>query len=276
MSKAKQLDELRETLESGIITQEEYETRKKEIEEEPEIEERPEEENIENPEEKMEGENKKGDKILIALILGLVLIFIIFFSLRVFTKQQPTTIEEMHILNLKGKLKPDQGYVYNDAYSFIKFDDFWYMQLQSPKGTMLYNMALRYGPRDLEDIRIIGKLNTELFNNATNYYVTFNPLGNEFTHVRLARFDYDTQMIKVFQKMPISACDRNVTNITTVCAEVPIITCENTDDIVVYFNESDRLSVEYKDNCIMINGNGFELVKGVDRVLLNLYGIMEQ
>lgn len=273
MSKAKQLDGLRETLESGIITKEEYETRKKEIEEEPEIEERPEEENIENLEEKMEGKNKKGDKILIALILGLVLIFAIFFSLKIYTKPQPTTIEEMHILNLKGKLKPDLGYVYNDAYSFIKFEDLWYMQLKSPKGTRLYNLALRYGPKDLEDIKIKGRLNTELFNDAVDYYVTFNPIGDDFSHTALAVGDFNQHMVNVFFKTPIAACDRNE---TVSCSIRPIITCENTDEVVLYVKEANETNVYYDDNCIVVEGNGFGLVKGVDRVLLNLYGIMEQ
>jgi len=74
----------------------------------------------------------------------------------------------------------------------------------------------------------------------------------------------------------VSACDRNATNITTACNDIPIITCDNTNDIVVYYKESDELNVEYRDNCIIISGKEFDLVKGVDRVLFNLYGIMEQ
>jgi hypothetical protein len=58
--------------------------------------------------------------------------------------------------------------------------------------------------------------------------------------------------------------------------DIPIITCENTDDIVVYFKESNELGVEYRNNCIIISGSGLDIVKGVDRVLYNLYGVMEQ
>ena len=128
----------------------------------------------------------------------------------------------------------------------------------------------------MEDIKIKGSLDVNKFNNASQYYATFNPLGNDFTHVRLARLDYDLMMTRIFQKTPISACDRNASNKTTACVGVPIVTCENTDDIVVYYKEADELSVEYRDNCIIISGSGFDLVKGVDRVLYNLYGIMEQ
>ena len=74
---------------------------------------------------------KKSDKVLIFMILILVLILIIFFSLRVFTKQQPQTIEDLHQLNLNGKLKPEQGYLYKDIYSFVKMSSFAASQLSS-------------------------------------------------------------------------------------------------------------------------------------------------
>ena len=270
MSKEKKLTELRESLESGIINKEEFEEQKEKIKEEPEtkeVKENSEKEKIN------QRESKKTDKILIISILGLVLLFLIFFSLRILTKPQPQTIEDLHLLNLKGKLKPEQGYLYNDVYSFVKLDDFWYMQMQSPKGTRLYNVALRYGPKDLEDIKIRGRLNTKLFDNATDYYVTFNPQGNDFSHVALAVGDFNQHMTNVFFKLPIAACDRNK---TYVCEARPIITCENTDKIVLYVKEANETNVYYDDNCIVVEGNGFDLVKGVDRILLNLYGIMEQ
>ena len=265
----KRLKELEESFESGSISEDEYEKKKKEIESMPE-------KMREKTEEIDERETKlKSDKMLIIGVALILLVFFAFFGLRYFTQEErPQTIEELHELNLKGKLNPEQGYLYNGIHSFVKVDDVWYTQLKSHTGRTLYDFNFRYAPRELEDISIKGNLDTKKFNNATQYYATFNPLGSDFTYVRLARLDYATQMIKVFQKTPISACDRNVTNETTACVGIPIITCENTEDIVVYFNESDELSVEYKGNCIVINGRGFDLVKGVDRVLYNLYGIM--
>jgi len=60
------------------------------------------------------------------------------------------------------------------------------------------NFNFRYSPRELEYIKIKGNLDIDKFNNATQYYVTFNPLGSEFTHIRLARLDYDFMMLRVF------------------------------------------------------------------------------
>ena len=56
----------------------------------------------------------------------------------------------------------------------------------------------------------------------------------------------------------------------------PIVTCEDKGKFVLYVKESERLRVYYDGNCIVVEGKGFDLVKGVDRVLYNLYGMMEQ
>ena len=209
--------------------------------------------------------------------IAVVMVFAVIFGMRFVNQEElPETIDELHQLNLKGKLKPEQGYLYNGVHSFVKIDDVWYAQLMSPSGNTLYNFNFRYSPRELEDIKIKGNLDIGKFNDAKQYYVTFNPVGEEFVHIRLGRLDYDMMMVTVFQKTPISACDRNASNATTACLGVPIITCDNTDDLVVYYKESDELSVEYEDNCIIISGSGFDFIKGVDRVLYNLYKIMDQ
>ena len=184
----------------------------------------------------------------------------------------PQTIDDLHALNLKGKLKDDQGYLYKGVYSFVKFDDLWYTQMVSPKGTRFYNIQFRYGPKDVEQIRIKGALSTDLFNNATDYYVTFNPTDGNFSSIALAVSDFNQQMTKVFFKQPIAACDRNE---TTACIGRPIITCDNTDKMVLYVKDSNNSGVYYNNNCITIEGNGFELVKGVDRVLYDFYEIIK-
>jgi len=260
------LKKLQEIYERGLITTEEYEKKKKEIDEMPE-------EKMEEAKEEAKEVKLKSDRTIIIGAIVIVLLFASIFAAKFFNQERPETIDEMHELNFKGKLKKDQGYLYNDVYSFVKFDELWYAQLVSPKGTRLYNIQFRYGPREVENINIGGSLNTELLNNATEYYVTFTPHeGNNFSGTVLAVNDFNQQMINIFFKKPIAACDRNE---TSVCANRPIITCDNTDDLVLYLKESDKLEVYFDDNCIVIEGNGFDLVKGVDRVLYDFYGIIK-
>ena len=258
------LKELDKSLEDGIISKKEYEKNKKEIEEMPE-------EKIEEKEE-VKGVKLKSDRILIVGVIIIVLLFGIVFGLRYFTQEQPETIDDLHELNLKGKLKEEQGYLYKNVYSFVKFDNLWYTQFKSPKGTRLYDIQFRYGPREVEDINIKGSLNTELLNRATEYYVTFNPTGNDFSHVALAVADFNQHMINIFFKKPVAACDKNE---TYNCADRPIITCENTDKLVLYVKEANSSRVYFDDNCIVVEGSGFNLIKGVDRILYDFYDIIE-
>ena len=260
------LKKLREIYERGLITTEEYEKKKREIEDMPE-------EKMEEAKEDAKEVKLKSDRTIIIGAIVIVLLFAsIIFAAKFLNQERPETIDEMHELNFKGKLKKDEGYLYDGIYSFVKFDGLWYAQLVSPKGTRLYNIQFRYGPRDVEKIKIDGSLDTNLINNATEYYVTFNPTGQNFSSVALAIGDFNTHMTNIFFKQPIAACDKNE---TLACANRPIITCDNTDKLVLYVKEANNSGVYFDDNCIVVEGNGFDLVKGVDRVLYDLYEIIE-
>ena len=217
-------------------------------------------------------QKKSSEKALVISVAAIVLLLAALFAFNYIHKpQQPLTLEDMHALNLNGKLNPNQGYVYKNVYSFVTQGQEWFTQLSSPKGTKIYDLALRYSPRDLKNITIEGNLNTGFFDNQSEYYVTFNPKGSQFSYIGLAVADFNTHMSKVFEKTPIGACDRNE---TFACQNRPIVTCENSTKLVIYIRESDRLRAYYKDNCIVIEGSGLDIVKGVDRVLYNLYRIM--
>lgn len=275
----KKLDILRAGLDSGVINKEEYEKSKEKIEIKEKLEIKEFDKKIEeiNKHEVIEGieeEPKRSSEKILLISIGIIsLLFISILAYSIFNKSQPKTLEELHVMNLKGKLKPEQGYVYKGAYSFINFDNLWYTELKSPKGARIYSLALRYSPRDLKDIAIEGSLNTKLFNEKNEFFVTFNPTGKDFSYVALAVADFNTHMSKVFEKNPIAACDRNETD---PCKAIPIVTCEDADKLVLYIKEANRFRAYYNDNCIVVEGNGLDLVKGVDRVLYNLYNIMEQ
>ena len=266
----KKLDVLEGSFESGVIDKEEYNKWKDKLE--PNVKEFDKKiEEANKPQE--DGQKISSEKSLIISIVVIALLFISILAYSIINKPQPKTLEDLHVLNLKGKLKPEQGYVYKGVYSFVTLDNLWYTQLNSPKGTKIYDLALRYSPKDLKDIVIEGNLDAEIFNNQSEFFVTFNPTGKEFSYIGLAVADFDAHMSKVFEKKPIAACDRNETE---PCKNRPIITCEEQDKLVHYIKESDRFRTYYNNNCIVVEGNGFDLVKGVDRVLYNLYNIMEQ
>ena len=265
--KEEKLRLLKESLEKGAVTKEEYDKGVEELQ-------KGKEEVKSHKSDAAETSPEGSDKTLVFAIIALVVLFTALFLFLHFRKEQPKTIEEMHLANLKNKLNPEQGYLYKGLYSFINLEGFWFTQISSKSGKTLYDLSMRYSPRELEDIRVGGWLNGTLFNEKKEYYVAFNPTGNDFAHVALAVGDFNTHMVNAFLKMPVAACDRNE---TAPCSTRPIVTCENTkDEIVLYVKESDAFKVSYDNNCILIEGNDFDLVKGVDRVLYNFYEMMGQ
>ena len=271
MDPRKKLDILKGSHESGIIDKDEYERLKQKLEPDvKEFDKKIEELNKDSASEELK---KSSEKVLIISILVIILLFVSVFTYSILNKPQPKTLEELHVLNLKGKLKPEQGYIYKGVYSFITVDSLWYTQLNSPQGTKIYSLALRYSPKDLKEIAIEGNINSEFFNNQGKFYNTFNPNGKELSYVSLAVADFSTHMAKVFEKEPIAACDRNETE---PCKTRPIVTCDDKDKLVLYIKESERFRVYYNNNCIVVEGKGLDLVKGVDRILYNLYNIMGQ
>ena len=164
-----------------------------------------------------------SDWILIAAIVVIALILVSLFILKNFQKEPPKTIDDLHALNLKGKLNPDQGYLYG-GYSFVYANGLWYTQVQNKAGTSLFGIPLHYGPNDLRDVQIGGYLNSTLFDSINQIYITFDPLGSNLNYVALAIGEFDQSMIKAFNKMPIASCDKNE---TTACSDRPIITCRS-------------------------------------------------
>src|SRR3989338_5286865 len=97
----KKLELLEKSKQSNLITDDEYNHEKVKIEKEiAEFEKR------QNPNENpSDGEPKKSDKSLIYGIVFILILFAAIFSYVYFFKEEPKTIEELHVLNLQGRLK---------------------------------------------------------------------------------------------------------------------------------------------------------------------------
>lgn len=213
-----------------------------------------------------------GDKVFIAAVVFILLLIGVMFSVRYFIKPVPQTLDELNEENIEGNLEPEEGYLYNRVYSFVKTGGLWFFQLKSPSGEAEYNIPLHFGPRELEDIVPEGGTGP-LFTNTTDIYVTFNPLDPDLQYTALAVSELDQNIITSFGKKPIAACDRNETE---ACFDRPIVTCDNinaTPVIYIRYNETTRLILQ--DDCIVIQGKGIEQVRLVDRLLLQWYGVME-
>jgi len=269
----KKLKALEKSLEEGVITREEFDAQKKELADHGGSEEIPSEKQAapESP----EAPKKGSEKILLWSIFALVAVVAAFIVVFLFFKnvavERPQTIEDLHALNLQGKLDPEEGYVYNQ-FSFVELDGLWYTLIQNPTGTEQYSIPLHYGPRELEGIQAAGRLDDPLFNEEIEYFITFDPEGENLQYVALAVSEFDQNIIKVLGKLPVAACSENK---TLPCQTRPIMMCDNTDRPVVYFKQKSPAQVIYDSNCIVVQGNGTDLVRATDRLLYGFYGIMQ-
>ncbi len=229
-------------------------------------------EEIKETEIEPESEKKNSDKALMVAIAAIIIAIVIIFGFRFFQAEEaPKTIEDLHSLNLRGKLNPEEGYIYG-GYSFVYANGLWYTQVQTISGTSIFNIPLHYGPKAVEDIPIIGDFNADIFNANKEIFVTFDPLGQNLNYVALAVGEFDQSIIKAFNKFPVAACDKNQTK---ACSTRPIITCNSTSKAVLYLQQEPEPKVIFKDNCMIVQGIGPDIVRSTNRLLLRLYGIME-
>jgi len=229
------------------------EQQEQEKQEEPKLEQKPE---------------KKDTKWFFMIIILIIGAFALFFVVRHITTPTGYTIEDMHNLNLEGKAE-GENYVYN-GYSFVKIGQMWNTQLQL-KDTLV-NLMLRYSPKELEDVTVTGRFDSEGFNQGY-VYITFDPDGENLQYVALAAADISTSLGKALKVKPIAACSKNITE---ACKDRPIITCEN-EEPTIYLKQSESeedTAIIFIDKCVVIKGKDFNLVRAADRFLLAWYKIM--
>lgn len=236
---------------------------------------------IENQEEKQTSEieqvtseeevKKSIPKKFIYLVAAIIIIFIALLSYGTIKDyfSPPTgaiTINDLFLKNLQGELPPDQGYMYN-GFSFVLFDGIWYSEIQYENKN--FQIPLHYGPKELENIPIKGKLNQNF--DQDEVYLTFNPLeSDDYEGVALMELAQNIAMI--IHREPLAACDRNETQ---GCKNRPIITCEDKDKAVIYFLHEPGPEIELNGNCLILKGQEDDLVKAANRILYQWYGVME-
>ncbi len=167
---------------------------------------------------------------------------------------------------------PKENYpevVYNN-FVFKKVTGLWYFEWQGDD--KLYNIPLRYNPEEVEDVYGEGRLTNSF--NQKEVYIAFDPLANEseFKYLALAASELTLSFGSAFGKEVIAACTRNQ---TAACEERPIADCSHDDKAVIVIKANGDTGVFLKDNCAVLQGEGFELLRAVDRFLYALYGVIK-
>lgn len=215
-------------------------------------------------------DDKKDTKRLLLAITVLVALFAIaFFAVRYV--RDPTgnvvTIDDLHQRNLEGK-ESDINYMYK-GYSFVKSGNLWYTEVQNEKGT-LFEVPLHYAPKDLDDVSVMGDIDDKFL--TQELFITFDPLGTDLQYVALSSAELSLSLVKGFGLEPTAAC---TTNESSACTDREIIDECKKSRAVIMLKQEGEAEVMMRDNCVIIKGEGDELVRATDRFLYRLYSIMD-
>ncbi len=206
-------------------------------------------------------------KKLLYLIGIVVAVFALILGIVQFTgnaSEDIVTIDDLHKKNLIGE-SGENNYLYN-GFSFVYADGLWYTRVKP--GNKLVDVPLHFGPKELENIEIKGSLD-DTFNENKEVYITFDPLNEQMQYTALASAELSLNLAKGILKTPVAACIKNE---TSACEERPIMTCSS-EKPVIYIKESKTPMILLNDNCIIVQGKDWDVVKATDRLILYWYGV---
>ncbi len=222
-------------------------------------------------EQKEETTDSKYLIIAIVTILGiLALIFLGFTLYDKYADHSVVTIDDLHQENLKKELGAEKGYVYN-GFSFVKADGLWWTQVKLNSGKAV-KIPLRYGPKEVENITITGKFDPKAFNLGQDMYVSLADPTAVNKYYNLAMTELRINLLKGLERPTIGACTKN----TSECKDWDIINCSTAKGkpVIVLDLINESTGITLAGSCVTIAGEDADILKGVDRMLYQWYGVM--
>ncbi len=210
--------------------------------------------------------NKKNNSFLYSVIMiGIIVVVVgsILLGIKMFSPRDIDDIRQ----EIVEKGETEYGYMYN-GFIFIEWEGLWHTQLQ--RGDELYNLHFHYSPGHVDQIPVTGSLDTGV--DTSKFYITSDPLEENKSLIAISLLELNLNLVKGLGAKTTVACYKNETE---ACYNRPIITCDNTEEAVIFVKTGDKTKVVLDGNCIVIQGKGDDLLKAVDKVLFDFYGITE-
>lgn len=208
--------------------------------------------------------------IILGVLAGLfVLVFGGFTAYSAWSGAAMVDIDQLHQQNLEEELGDDEGYVYN-GYSFIKADGLWWTELNK-FGTRL-KIPLHFAPREVEEIGITGTLDAA-FNQEENISIAIDPeVADKYYTLALSELSFN--LVKGMDRVPVGSCTKE----NWACENRTIISCEHNPwhkPVIELALSNETTIIELEGSCVKISGEGYDIVKAVDRLLYQWYGVMD-
>jgi len=118
-------------------------------------------------------------------------------------------------------------------------------------------------------VSITGSLNESF--NRPDVYITFDATQGNFSTLALATTELSLNMVRALQVKPIAACTNNESD---ACVERPIVQCTDKNTSVILIKDEGEAKIWLKGDCIILFGKDLELLRAVDRLLYQWYGVM--
>ena len=220
----------------------------------------------------------KNVAILLLILAGIFLLS--FGGFTVYSKitgAHTVDINDLHQQNLNGDLEEKEGYIYN-GYSFVFADGLWWTEMN--KFDTLLKIPLHFGPREVESIVPKGTLDQK-FNEGDEMYIAIDPdVADKYYTLAISELSFN--VVKGLDRTPVGSCTKE----NWACENRTIINCENTGSKtnseisstsgkdVIELALGNETSIQVQGTCIKVTGKGFDLVKAVDRLLYQWYGVI--
>lgn len=232
---------------------------------------------IESEEDKKARKNR-GNKFFAGMIAGIIiLILAVALYPKLIPKDIPNTIEDKFEDLANGNVNEEQ-FIYND-YSVVSYDGLWYTKVGAQGKT--FTIPLHFSPKEVENIEFEGSIGDfvdylgkhPLKGHRPAAYTTFDPTIEAQNYTALANAEFVFNTIQTLGLALFPGCIKNETD---GCRDVEIIQCNNTNATVIFLDQTGESGVKIDNNCVIMSGDGFDLVRSVDRFLYSLYGVMPE
>jgi len=154
-----------------------------------------------------------------------------------------------------------------NGFEFTKLGPLWYFQWQ--QGDKLYNVPLRYNPKEVLDVPLVGTYDERF--QQQDIYITHDPAETGLTYVALGTSELSISLANVMKANLIASCSANTTE---ACWDRPIVTCDDKDKAVIYIRKSPETKIIFAGNCAVIEGDGVDLLRAVDKLLYMWYKVI--
>lgn len=215
--------------------------------------------------------SSKSLLIIIVVLVGMALLSVVGFSLyNKLTAASVVTVDDLHQENLNNQLDEKEGYLYN-GFSFVHYDGLWWTIVKNAAGENL-KIPLRFGPKDLEDISITGKLDPA-FSQQEDVYLAINP-NTQNKYYTVAISELSLNLAQGLHRTPVGSC----TEENGICENRTIVNCETAQGkpvIELALNDAGGNTIQLQGTCIKLSGNDIGIVKSVDRLLYQWYKVMK-